>query len=82
MLTVRLSDESEKRLADYAELNKIPKSQVVKEALEVYFAAKRDHSDPFALGEDLFGAEGSGTLDGSTSYKSRLKAKLSEKYTS
>jgi hypothetical protein len=80
MLTVRLSDENEKQLADYAKLHNLPKSQVVKEALAVYFAEKRETSDPFEIGEDLFGQEGSGRSDGSTSYKSRLNEKLREKY--
>lgn len=80
MLNVRLSDEEEKQLADYTKLNNIPKSQVVREALAVYFAEKRDVSNPFELGEDLFGQEGSDRSDGSTSYKSRLKEKLREKH--
>ncbi len=80
MLNVRLSDEEEKQLADYTKLNNIPKSQVVREALAVYFAEKRDVSNPFELGEDLFGQEGSDRSDRSTSYKSSLKEKLREKH--
>lgn len=81
MLNVRLSNEEEKQLADYTKLNNIPKSQVVREALAVYFAEKRDVTNPFEIGKDLFGQEGSGASDSSTTYKSRLKEKLSEKHT-
>lgn len=80
MLNVRLSDKEEKQLTDYTKLNNIPKSQVVREALAVYFSEKRDVSNPFDIGEDLFGQEGSGRPDGSTSYKSHLKDKLREKH--
>ncbi len=80
MLIIRLSGDSERQLADYVKLNKIPKSQVVSEALEVYFAGKRDHADPFVVGEDLFGVAGSNTVDGFVTYKTLIKAKISEKH--
>ncbi len=81
MLTLRLSDNEEKKLADYCKRNNLSKTSVVKEALAVYFAGKIKSETPYQLGSDLFGQEGSEDKDKSTTYKKRLKEKLSAKHT-
>lgn len=81
MLNVRLNEELEKKLKQYSIDEGLPKSQIVKEALAQYFTSRERGSNPFALGKDLFGLEGSGNKDASTSYKRDLKKKLREKHT-
>jgi predicted transcriptional regulator len=80
MLTIRISEETEKELVQYCLDEGLTKSMVVKEALVAYLSQKRKTKSPYAAGEDLFGQEGSGTSDKSTSYKQRLKAKLHAKH--
>lgn len=80
MLNVRLNEELEKKLKQYSIEENLPKSAVVKEALALYFTQKEKTAFPFSKGSDLFGLEGSGNPDASTSYKSALKNKLNEKH--
>ena len=80
MLTVRLDPELEEFLSQYSEDQQLSKSWVVKEALAMYFQAMRVSKTPYELGEGLFGQLGSGEKTRSTSYKARIKEKLSEKY--
>ena len=80
MLSVRLSVEAEKELADYCERMRLPKSQVVKEALEMYLQQERTTVSPYELGAGLFGQEGSGQSDGSATYKKHVRKILDEKY--
>ena len=80
MLNVRLTKDLEKKLADYSERMHQTKSEVVKEALVEYLSKAKIEQSPFAVGEDLFGKAGSGSDDASTTYKSVLKKKLSEKH--
>ena len=81
MLTVRLSQETEKQLSEYCEDEGVTKSTVVKEALVAYLSQKRTSKSAFEAGVDLFGQEGSGTSDNSTVYKQKLKQKLHAKHT-
>jgi hypothetical protein len=80
MLTVRLSASEEKVLNEYCKMEGLPKSQVVKEAIEFYLIQHRKNSKPYDVGADLFGQEGSGIKNKSTTYKKRLKEKLNEKH--
>ncbi len=80
MLNVRLSDDTEKELARYCLDEGISKSAVVKEALEAYLIQCRKVKSAFEAGADLFGQEGSGSKDGSVSYKKKLKEKLHAKH--
>ena len=82
MLAVRLNEDLENELSHYSKLNSKTKTLVVKEALELYFKTKREQNrkTPYELGEDLFGLASSGASDLSTSYKRRLKEKLSAKH--
>ncbi len=81
MLNVRLDDDTESKLLKYAEDHEMSKSSVVSEALSVYLSKKDLDQSPFALGEDLFGADASNQTNSSQSYKSKLKHKLNEKHT-
>lgn len=80
MLTVRLSSEEEKKLHEYCIREGVSKSNVVKEAIELYLARQSRNKNPYEAGADLFGREGSGTKDKSVSYKKRLKELLREKH--
>lgn len=80
MLTVRLSSSEEKILNEYCKMEGLPKSQVVKEAIELYLIQHRKNSKPYEVGADLFGKEGSGIKNKSTTYKKRLKELLNEKH--
>lgn len=80
MLSVRLSVEVEKELADYCERMRLSKSQVVKEALETYLQQERNTVSPYELGAGLFGQEGSGQSDASVTYKKRVRKMINEKY--
>lgn len=80
MLTVRLSSDLQNNLEGYCQREKLSKSVVVKEALERYFHEKRYNDNPFELGEELFGVEGSGVSDASVSYKNYMKQYLNEKH--
>ena len=80
MLTVRLPAQVEKELNDFCKQKRLSKSQVVKEALAMYIKNDPAALNPYELGADLFGQEGSGQADSSTTYKKRLKKALDEKY--
>ncbi len=80
MLNVRISEEEETELTRYCEEQGLSKSLVVKEALAMYLAQKRKAKSSYAAGFDLFGLEGSGSKDRSTSYKRKLKNKLHVKH--
>lgn len=79
MINVRLSEEEEKKIKKYAQDHDLTKTQVVREALALYFT-KHDSQKPFELGADLFGQEESGSSNKSVIYKTELKKKLGEKY--
>lgn len=80
MLNVRLDKDTEKTLKGYSEQNNISKTDVVKEALAMYFTKEIEEKSPYVLGEDLFGMGASGTSDGSKTYKLKLREKMHGKY--
>lgn len=80
MLNVRLNKETEKKLHEYSKQENLSKTEVVREALAMYFSKKEVDSTPFDLGEDLFGTAGSGDPKASVNYKNKLKEKLREKH--
>lgn len=80
MLNVRLSREEENKLSDYSTEHNMSKTDIVKEALEMYFTTKTTNQSAFELGKDLFGLEGSGQEHASVSYKESLKKGLDEKH--
>ncbi len=79
MLTIRLSEDTDKQLARYCEDEGITKSAVVKEAIALYLSQKRRSKSAYDAGVDLFGLEGSSSSDLSVSYKQKLKNELRAK---
>ena len=79
MLSVRLSAEAEKELVDYCERMRLPKSQVVKDALKMYLQ-QRTTASPYELGAELFGQEGSGQPDSSMTYKKQVRKIINEHF--
>ncbi len=80
MISVRLPEELENKLKKLSEQVKISKSDIVKNALTIYFEKHLDKRTPYELGKDLFGRYGSGKSNLSTDYKKILKDKLNEKH--
>ena len=78
MLAVRLPEKLERELENYTKINNITKSKTVKEALELYLKSKIKKS-PYELGKDMFGRYSSGQKDLSTTYKQKIKKKISAK---
>ena len=76
LTTVRLSRELDQKLETYSDLWNTTKTDIVREALQTYFARKESEKDSWEVGEQYFGKYGSGDADMSVTYKKRLKAKL------
>mgnify|MGYP001195833173 CR=1 FL=1 len=74
--TVRLSPELAQKLQNLSLLQHKSKSELIKEALEMFFKTQVSEKDSYELGKDVFGKMGSGSGDLSVSYKKRLKEKL------
>lgn len=80
MLNVRLNKEEEEKLNAYIQEHNLSKTQVVKEALAMYYSRNEIKNSPYELGKDLFGRAGSGKKDASTTYKQSYKDYLNEKH--
>ena len=68
-----LDKQNSFRLYEYAV------SYIVKEALQTYFAEIETKESAYELGKDLFGRNGSGENNLSTTYKVKVKEKIHEK---
>ncbi len=79
MLTIRLNPDMEEKLKTLAAHNNMTKTDIVKEALEDYYAKLEMKDNPYEHGKDLFGKYGSGKTDLSVTYKKTMKEKLYEK---
>lgn len=79
MTTVRLNDDLEKKLTQYAETHSVSKSEIIKEALVQYLSKKTTGVSPYDLGADLFESVGSDDGSLSTKYKSKLKEQIYDK---
>lgn len=84
MLAVRLNESLEQELTYFSKLYSQTKTDVVREALTLYFKVKREETakTPFELGRDVFGRYDSGEHNLSTTYKQKLKDKLRAKQSS
>jgi predicted DNA-binding protein len=76
---VRLPKKLDHKLALLSKRERVTKSELVKEALEKYLDDYEQKSQPFLLGEELFGKYGSGTGDRSVTYKQKVRAKIDAK---
>lgn len=81
MTSVRLTELQEKQLDELAREKNMSRSAIIKEALTEYIARQEQQLEPYAVGETLFGAYGSGQTDRSETYKTRLKSKIKSKHT-
>jgi len=79
MLSVRISNELEKKVDQISERENMTKSDIIKEALEKYIIDYEKKLNPYELGKDLFDEAGSGQKDLSKTYKKNLKGKINEK---
>ena len=79
MLSVRLSDDMEKKLSQLAKKTNHSKSDIVKEALNEYIVKVEKKEQPYELGKDLFGKYGSSDGSLSSTYKKKIREKINEK---
>jgi predicted DNA-binding protein len=82
MISVRLEPSMENQLNLIAKQQDIPKSQVIKESLSMYFdmlEKEQNKKSPYELGSELFGKYSSGETDRSTTYKQKLKDRINAK---
>ncbi len=82
MISVRLDENMERQLNDFAMQEHISKSKIIKDSLNYYFDMLREREKkytPYELGSNLFGKYSSGKQDLSISYKQRLKDKIDAK---
>ncbi|SDC82069.1 MULTISPECIES: CopG family ribbon-helix-helix protein [unclassified Candidatus Frackibacter] len=79
MISVRLSKELEEKINLLSQQKDLTKSDIVKEALEMYIEKEEEQKKPYELGEEFFGKYGSGQGDLSTQYKKKVSEKINEK---
>ena len=77
--TTRLPADIWNKLAVLSKIKGKTRSDIVKEAIAVYYAHEESDIDSFTLGESSFGKYGSGEDDRATTYRERIKAKLAQK---
>ena len=80
MTTVRLPADMEKKLQFISKARRKSKSEIIKDALEMFMEQEHLNYSSYELGEDLFGQYGSGRSDLSKNYKKILKEKLNDKF--
>ncbi len=80
MSSIRLPVDYQEKLENIAEIENKTKSDVIKEALAVYFENYYQTALSYEIGKDLFGKYGSKKGNLSKDYKNILKGKLSAKH--
>lgn len=82
MLAVRLPEHLEYELNRFSKIAHKTKSDVVKEALSLFFQMQKEEKTKtsYELGEALFGRYGSEEGNLSTTYKLKIKEKLKAKH--
>lgn len=80
MISVRLPKELEESLEELAEYTHKTKTDIVKEAVTQYIIDTKSKLSPYEIGKDLFGQHASGESNRSTTYKTKIKEKLGEKF--
>ena len=80
MTTVRLPIEYEQKLDVLSALKEKTKSELIKEALDVFFRTEDSGISSYEAGKMYFGRYGSGRGDLSVTYKKKIKEKLHGKY--
>ncbi|MCL2270012.1 MAG: CopG family transcriptional regulator [Treponema sp.] len=74
--TARLSLDTRNKLLILSRKMNKTKSDIIKEAVEMYYKQEEDDLDSFTLGLPFFGKYNLGEGDLSTTYKQRIKEKL------
>ena len=77
--TARLPADTRNKLLTLSRIKGKTRSDIIKESLDLYYEREENEIDSFTLGESFFGRYGSGEDDRATTYKERIKAKLSPK---
>jgi len=77
--TARLPVDTRSKLLALSRIKNKTKSDIIIESLEMYYKQEENEIDSFTLGEPVFGKYGSGESDRATSYKQRIKQKLSDR---
>jgi predicted DNA-binding protein len=77
MTTVRLPNDTGNKLLVLSRIKSKTKSDIIKESLDMYYEQEENDIDSFTLGEPFFGQYGSGETDRATTYRQRIKDKLS-----
>jgi len=80
MISLRLPGNLENKLNQISKDEKLSKSEVIKQALVLYFEDYQKKHSAYDLGKDLFGKYGSKKGNISRDYKKILKDKLNEKH--
>jgi len=75
--TTRLPADTRNKLFALSRIKGKTMSDIIKEALEGYYEREENKIDSFTLGESFYGKYGSGEKDRATTYKERIKVKLS-----
>jgi len=75
--TARLPSDTRNKLLVLSKVKNKSKSDIIKESLEMYYEKEEHEIDSYTLGESYFGRYSSGKGDLSTTYKKRIKKKLS-----
>ncbi|MDX1958321.1 MAG: ribbon-helix-helix protein, CopG family [Leptospiraceae bacterium] len=82
MLALRLPVELEKKLEEIAIQKRRTKSEILRNALELYLNQFEEEKNAYELGVEFFGKHGSGVSDNSVNYKKKLKSRLNAKSSS
>ena len=78
MTTARLPMDTRNKLVILSKIKGKTKSDIIIESLNMYYEREENEIDSFTLGEAFFGNYGSGENDRATTYRERIKRKLSE----
>jgi len=77
--TARLPLETRNKLIALSRIKGKTKSDIIKESVDMYYQYEESEICSFMVGEPYFGNYCSGESDRSTTYKERLKEKLSRR---
>jgi hypothetical protein len=79
MLALRLPPHIESKLEEISKSKNITKSELLREAIELYFEEYNKTTSVYESGKEFFGKYGSGEKDNSTQYKKKLKERWNAK---
>jgi len=77
--TARLPLDTRNKLHVLSRVKNRTKSDIIKESVEMYYEYTEHEIDSFTVGEPYFGKYGSGENDRATTYRERIKGKLTDR---